>query len=134
MGTLALGLDVGGTKILGRLVDPTEPQREIGQVRLDTPRGEPAILDALHEAVELVRQTQAVAVDIGSIGVGLAGQVDLHGVLRYAPNLPTTIDFDPGSSLAVRWPVPIVAAELGPDAGAIGAALLAFEATAPAPK
>jgi glucokinase len=33
-----------------------------------------------------------------------------------------------------RPPVPIVAAELGPDAGAIGAALLAFEATGPAPK
>jgi len=108
MGTLAIGVDVGGTKILARLVDPAAPLLALGHVRVDTPRGAPAILAAMHDAVEQVHDARPVGAAVATIGLGLAGLVDRHGVLRFAPNLPSAIDFDPGPSFAERWSVPVV--------------------------
>ena len=42
------------------------------------------------------------------VGIGAAGLVDLSGILRFAPNLPTVVDLDLAAALAARRPTPIV--------------------------
>jgi glucokinase len=86
----AVGVDVGGTKIHGALVD-----REGGVIadcRVPTPHGGEQILDAVAEvAAELV--TRPVGRPLG-VGVGTPGLLDLAGTLRFAPNLPNVTGLD----------------------------------------
>lgn len=110
--TLVAGVDLGGTKILGRVLDPRDPARAVATARVDTPRGADAIIEALAAVVEdLRRQVAAVAPDgptISAVGVGAAGLIDLEGVLRFAPNLPTVVDLEIAARLAGRLGLPVV--------------------------
>lgn len=65
-----VGVDVGGTKILCRLVDP-ETGAASGRVKTPTPKGGPAaVLDAIVDSVEeLDTDGDAVAVGIGFPGI-----------------------------------------------------------------
>jgi glucokinase len=78
----AVGLDVGGTKILGLRVG--RDGRALGRAEASTPSDdEEATLAAMIEVVRRVSTSEVLAV-----GVGAAGLVDhQEGVLRYAPNL-----------------------------------------------
>ena len=83
---LAIGIDIGGTKILAGLVDAEG--RVIREIRVPSPAQEP---DALVAAViELIRQLSAEA-DAGQIlaaGVAGAGFIDAdQSTVLYAPNL-----------------------------------------------
>ncbi len=103
------GIDLGGTKILGRVLDPADPRRSLVEARVDTPRGGPAILAAIES---LVADLEAGASTAGfgalsAVGVGAAGLVDLHGVLRFAPNLPTVVDLDLVGELGARLGRPV---------------------------
>jgi glucokinase len=104
------GLDLGGTKILGRAVEAHDPTGQLAEVRVDTPRGERAILDALAEVVRLLDADQSIvaAGGIERIGVGAAGLVDHGGVLRFAPNLPGVADLAIGPHLHDQLARPIV--------------------------
>lgn len=69
---LAIGIDVGGTKLLGGVVD--EEGRVITRIRRETPREGGVALTAL--VAELVNQLQAeVREDIDAIGLSAAGFV-----------------------------------------------------------
>lgn len=81
---LAAGIDVGGTKVLGVVLDPRHPTRVVGEARLPTPDGTGPLLDAVAHVVRALADRHAV----GSLGVGIAGLVDRRGVLRVGPNLP----------------------------------------------
>ncbi len=89
-----IGIDVGGTKVLGVLgTDGPE-------VRRPTPRGGgPAIVDAVCEVVEELGGADAV-------GVGVAGLVDRSGTLRMGPNHPGDVDFPFRDELPPRLGVP----------------------------
>jgi len=78
---LAVGLDVGGTKIAAGLVgaDGSVLLRE----RLSTPDDTEALFELLVDAALRLSQGQ---VDI-PVGVGAAGLVSHDGVIRYAPNI-----------------------------------------------
>lgn len=79
-----VGIDVGGTKCLGVVLDSLG--RIVHEERRATPRGEPAIVAAVAE----------LAVDLGpydSLGVGVPGLVTRDGVLRAAPNLSGVAEF-----------------------------------------
>lgn len=97
---LVAGLDLGGTKILGRVVDPLDPRTALAEVRVDTPRGAEAILGALADTV--ARLDAAAPAPVRAVGVGAAGQVDLDGTLRYAPNLPGVVELPLAAELAPR--------------------------------
>lgn len=90
-GALALGVDVGGTKVLGRAVraDGTE----LAAVRRPTPRGADAIVAVVAEVLDALGSAVAPEVP-DAVGVGIAGLVDRSGVLRFAPNLPGVVDLD----------------------------------------
>lgn len=106
--SLVAGVDLGGTKILGRVFDPAHPTTVVASARVDTPRGGEAILDALVEVVHrLADGLPAGGGALAAVGVGAAGLIDLHGVLRFAPNLPTVIDLDLGATLTRRLSLPV---------------------------
>lgn len=78
-GTVAVGVDIGGTKLQALAV--AEDGRVGARERRTSPTGDP---DALVEVVtELAREVG----DDRPVGVGVAGIVDLDGVVRYGPNL-----------------------------------------------
>ena len=89
------GIDVGGTKFLGVVVD------EHGEVVLErrraTPKGADQVIDAL---VDFAGELGAW----DSLGIGVPGLVTRTGVLRAAPNLVSVAELAVG---------PRVAAELG---------------------
>ncbi|MHB8680910.1 MAG: ROK family protein [Acidimicrobiales bacterium] len=106
-GPVTLGIDVGGTKMLGLALDAAG--RTLFEVRAPSPqlpRGAgPTEMQAASEA--LVEAMAVLATQLGdeleraglgpaaAIGVGVPGLVDATGTLHYAPNLPA------GTGLAV---------------------------------
>jgi predicted NBD/HSP70 family sugar kinase len=83
----AVGLDIGGTKVFGVLLDPDGSV--LGSVRLPTVRGGDGVVTS---ACQVVRQLAAdVGVpleEIGSVGVGVPGLVDpVTGSVNHAVNL-----------------------------------------------
>ena len=85
-----IGIDLGGTKILARAVDPADPVTPLAEQRADTPRsGGGDVLESMAAVVDdldrmLVAGGHEAAV---AIGVGAPGLVTSSGVLRFAPNI-----------------------------------------------
>lgn len=88
-----LGIDVGGTKSLGVVVDADA--RVVRMARRRTPYGADAVIDTI---VALVDELGPVR----TIGVGVAGLVSRDGVLRAAPNLPGIRELPVAERLAAR--------------------------------
>lgn len=89
---VAIGLDVGGTKILALAVDPathtTMARREV-----PTPVGDAELASVLSRLVAEVR-AEAPDGELVAVGVGIPGFIGLDGVARQAPNLPAAIGVD----------------------------------------
>ena len=99
--TVRVGIDVGGTKALGVVLDETDTV--IAQDRRATPRGDDSLEPLVDTLVELAR---SLGVD-GSLGVGVPGLVSRSGVLRAAPNLDGVADFEVGRLVAERLGHPV---------------------------
>ncbi len=96
--TLAAGIDVGGTKCLGVVLD--DSGTVIREERLPTPKGAANVIDTL----------AALAGELGeydTLGVGVPGLVTRTGVLRAAPNLVDIREFAVGQLLATRLGHPV---------------------------
>ncbi|MGE3620433.1 MAG: ROK family protein, partial [Acidimicrobiia bacterium] len=97
---MVVGLDVGGTKVLGVAVDASDPAVARAEHRIPTPEGPDALLAGLEEVVA------ALAAEVGrpplAVGVGLPGLVDLGGTLRTAPHLPGVQDLAVAARLSAR--------------------------------
>jgi len=80
---LAVGIDIGGTKIAGGVVD--EDGRVVARARRATPSTDStAVLDAIADLVEEFRDSYAVR----AVGVGAAGYVDVTGsTVVFSPHL-----------------------------------------------
>lgn len=78
-----IGLDIGGTKVLGAVVD--EAGTVLDEHRVPSPTGTWAeLLEAIGATVSELRTRHA---DIACVGIGAAGMVDLDGTIHYAPNV-----------------------------------------------
>ncbi len=88
-----VGIDVGGTKCLGVVLDDEGKIAE--QARRPTPKGPDAIIDTL---VELAH----TFAPFDTLGVGVPGLVTRTGTLRAAPNLVDIRDFHVGELLQAR--------------------------------
>lgn len=107
-GGVVAGIDLGGTKALGRAFRPDQPFVELADQQVATPVGDAAVVEALVGVVEDLRRAPAV-LDAGglvALGVGLPGLVGHGGVLVQAPNLRVG---DPGGPAG--WPLGDVLAE-----------------------
>jgi len=102
---LAVGVDLGGTKIQAAVVD--SGGRVVASHRQDTDvEGGPS--KAVDDIVRCIRACVADLSEIRTVGVGVAGQVDAAaGVVRSAPNLKWT-DFPLGERLEQALGVPVV--------------------------
>ncbi len=99
-----IGLDIGGTKILGVVTDATGTI--VAEERHESPEGFVDIIDTAAKMAATLRGRASG--DVTAIGVGIAGLVDGDGVLRYGPNLPGVIDAPVRDSLAQRTALPVV--------------------------
>ena len=91
-----VGIDVGGTKCLGIVLD--EHGEVIDEARRPTPRGDgslPVLIDTLADVAEALGPYDHV-------GIGVPGLVTRSGVLRAAPNLDGVADFDVAGLLGAR--------------------------------
>jgi glucokinase len=102
---LTLGIDVGGTKVLGVALSGTG--EVVGECRRPTPRGQDALMDALGGVAEELRATTTGEGDVSGIGVGAPGLVDREGVLRAAPNLPAVDRLAVRAGLEARLGLPV---------------------------
>lgn len=83
---IAIGVDAGGTKVQGLLVDADRPDDPI----LDRRVVETPALDAeaaTRTIVAVARDLMAERDDVQALGIGAAGMVGLDGVMRFAPNV-----------------------------------------------
>ena len=95
----AIGIDIGGTKMLGVVIDTETPDVVLRELRLPTPRGTAAVLEAV---VLMVEQLGSAAGPLAPVGVGIPGLVDLEDRFRYGPNLPEVVDVPLGAELGAR--------------------------------
>ncbi|MDE0700928.1 MAG: ROK family protein [Acidimicrobiaceae bacterium] len=94
---MIVGIDVGGTKALGLLVDPDD-----GRIVARTKKSSHGSGD------ELVARLTEIVADLSErspeplqrVGLGIAGLAARTGVVRYSPNLPNLVEFPVGQLLA----------------------------------
>lgn len=121
----AIGVDVGGTKLLAVAVD--DAGATVDELRVPTPVGGDAIVDAI----------VGLGIDAPVLGLGVAGLVDRDGVLRIGPNLPGFTAYPFRDRLADRLGIPVTVdndattatwgeARVGAAAGAGDALLVAL--------
>lgn len=107
-----VGLDVGGTKILGVVLDADGEVQ--AQTRVPTPDAYSDLLDVFEQITgSLSDETGPVS----GVGVGIAGLVTLDGRVRYAPNLPALREAAVAADLSDRLGVPVA---VDNDANAAG--------------
>src|SRR4051794_30475391 len=104
---LVARVDVGGTKILARVVDPRPPIHAVAAARGGTPRGPERIVAAIADLVAHVAGLAGVD-RVAAIGVGAAGLVSRTGVVRTAPNLPGVRELDLRGALRLATGAPVV--------------------------
>ncbi|MDQ3107677.1 MAG: ROK family protein, partial [Actinomycetota bacterium] len=103
--TITIGVDLGGTKCLGVVID--DGGAVVDEIRVPTPRGNDAVVDVLGDVAAGLLERRPAGEVVG-IGVGAPGLVDDDGVLRYAPNLPGVAELALAAPLAARLGVPVV--------------------------
>ena len=79
---LIVGVDLGGTKILVREVEPSTGKPS-GRVKHATPDGPEAVLDALVDTIKRSERWK----DAAGVGIGVPGFVDRRGVVAKCPNI-----------------------------------------------
>lgn len=100
--TLAIGIDIGGTKLVGGVVD--EQGAVFATARRESPASDP---DAIERAVEQVVSELTESHEVVAVGVGAAGFIDSdQSRVLFAPNLawrnePLKADLEPRLHLPV---------------------------------
>ena len=83
-GELTIGVDIGGTKVLGGVV--TAGGEVIAQARRDTPADD--VGKTLDFIVEVVHELAGAHEDVTAVGIGAAGWIDAsRSTVLFAPNL-----------------------------------------------
>ena len=96
----AVGLDVGGTKVLGVVIDATG--RMLAEERRPTPRDADGIIDALDETAAVLTGAVGRSDAPVPLGVGMPGLISTAGVLVSSPNLADVVDLDIAGRLGPR--------------------------------
>jgi glucokinase len=101
--TLACGVDVGGTKIAGGVID--EDGTVLEELRVESPATDS---EAIEEAIAGLVKELGSRHDISAVGVGAAGYIDKsRAVVLFAPNIAWR-DVDLKAELEERLNLPVV--------------------------
>ncbi len=97
-----IGVDVGGTKCLGVVLD--DDGSILAERREPTPvaASGPELIDTVTEVAGQLQGDARM-----SVGVGVPGLVDTNGTLRFAPNIPGVTELPVRDELAGRLGVPV---------------------------
>ena len=96
-----IGVDVGGTKVLGVVVD--DDGALLTDHRVATPTGGDEVVAAMVEVIAHLRSSH----DVRAVGAGVPGLVSREGVLRFAPNLPGVVELPVGALLSSATGLPV---------------------------
>ena len=94
----AVGIDVGGTKLLAIAIDGRG--EVVAEQRTPSLRDGPALIDAIADLAGAVGP-------VGALAVGLPGLIQ-QGVLRFAANLPGIVELPAAAMLEERVGAPVV--------------------------
>lgn len=107
MTDLVVGIDLGGTKLLGLAVD-VATGLVVASGRVPTPSGAQPVVDAIVGLAEHLRAEVAGSGHrVTAVGLGAPGLVDRLGTLRYGPNVAGVIDLPLASVLAEQLHLPV---------------------------
>jgi glucokinase len=87
-----IGVDVGGTKVLG-VVLAADRTEVLAELRRPTPRGADGLVAGMVDVVVELTAEAGLSDDVRA-GFGVAGLVDHRGVLRHGPNQPGVRELD----------------------------------------
>ena len=96
-----IGIDVGGTKVLGVAIDATGTI--VAEHREPTPRGGDAVVATM---VAVAHRLRAQVPGVVALGAGVPGLVDRSGTLRVAPNLPGVVELPVAARLLAETGLP----------------------------
>jgi glucokinase len=99
----AVGLDVGGTKVLGVVADGDGVV--LDEHRVHTPASDGAQLVAA--MVEVVGVLRGRSPDVVGVGAGVAGLATLDGTVRFSPNLPGVVELPIAAMVADAVDLPV---------------------------
>jgi len=109
-----IGIDVGGTKILGVTVTHGHDGVAVeDRVLLASDAGSPEVVDRCVEVVGILLDradgspTRGSDGDVGAVGLGLAGFVDRSGVVRSAPNSRGLVGLDVAGAVSSVVGLPV---------------------------
>lgn len=107
---LALGFDLGGTKLAGALVDPATGT-VLARTQVPTVFEEDRLVDEMVGLADVLSTMLPDGIQgrIACAGLGAPGLVDRDGVLRYGANLPGVLDAPLALGLSQRLNVPVAA-------------------------
>lgn len=98
-----VGVDVGGTKCLGVVLD--DEDTVVASVRYPTPSGRD-LVEVLCRIVAELRTTHLGASDL-CVGVGLPGLVTFDGVFRASPHISDVVDLPVGTLMSQQLNVSV---------------------------
>lgn len=108
---LTIGIDLGGTKVLGVLVSPKGEL--LDHIRTPTPKGQDAIVECIEDLVSSLVQLGAsnYKSNVSALGVGVPGLVTRQGSLNFAANLEAGQNFELKKILEKKFPSMAIAVE-----------------------
>src|SRR3546814_15389665 len=115
---ITIGLDVGGTKVLGVAVDSAAPASPLDEERVPTPDGGAGLVDALVGLADRLAARCPAHGPVTAMGVGVPGLVYRSGMLHLGPHLRHIADLPPSAAMTERTRVPVpVAKQIASTAG-----------------
>jgi glucokinase len=102
---ISIGLDVGGTKVLGVVVDSRDPATVLAEERVATPDGGTGLVDTLLELVSVLSRSSPPP---AALGVGVPGLVDRGGRLHIGAHLRSIHNLPLAELVADRSGLPAV--------------------------
>src|SRR5699024_1697858 len=110
--SVALGFDLGGTKLLGVALDASDGGL-LAEAQMPTVSEEDRLIASFEELAAVliadVAEGRGQRPAVRSAGLGAPGLVDRRGVLRYGANLPGVVDAPLAERLSERIGVPVAA-------------------------
>ncbi|MBA4494567.1 ROK family protein [Paenactinomyces guangxiensis] len=110
MGSYAIGVDIGGTKIAIGMVDKQGQVKEKQVLQTNIDKSPYQVCEQIYQvAAEIIQQSGVSAGEIAGLGIGAPGPIDrVNGTIVCPPNLPKWNGFPIRKFFAERVQIPVL--------------------------